>query len=84
MTNEQQSELATHSKYDESTFAYRMLWIMCHTSVLIKESRSGLLKGNVMLLDVLLVLYFVPNEVYITHIRIVYTDDYLVNSQRTR
>ena len=56
---------------------------MCYASVLIEEGRSGFLKGNAMLSDVLPVLYFVPNEVYISHILNVYTDNHLVNSQGT-
>ncbi len=50
-----------------------MLRIMCDTCILIEEGCSGFLKGDTMLAEILLVLDFVPDEVYISHMLKVYT-----------
>ena len=59
MTDEEQAQPLAHAKQEKSILCVGMVRIMRH---------ACLLKGNSMRADVLLILNFVPDEVYILHI----------------
>ena len=74
MTDKQQPQPLTQSQEKESIFSCRMIWIMSYACLFIKEYRSSLFEGYSVLANVLLILDLVPDEVYILHMDILYTE----------
>jgi hypothetical protein len=63
------------------SFRRRMVWIVNNPGTLIKECRPRLFKGNAMQLLVSTILTFIPNEVYIWHVHIIYTRSWWLSIQ---
>jgi hypothetical protein len=79
MTNQQQPQLSTHAKQEESLFRARMIWIMHETCLFIQKDRSGFFKRDTTLPHILTARGFVPDEAYILYNPIVYTLKAIVN-----